>query len=78
MYVLFILFNLFLFFFIMVDGSKDLRGVSERLFKKVERDKYVYVYLFINDFKILKIWYRFYVWVINLFEMLLFFEIVWY
>lgn len=78
MYVLFILFNLFLFFFIMVDGSKDLRGVSERLFKKVERGKYVYVYLFINDFKILKMWYRFYVWVINLFEMLLFFEIVWY
>lgn len=53
-YVLLISFNLFLFFFTMADGSKDSRGVSERLLKKAERDKYAYVHSSINDFKILK------------------------
>lgn len=38
----------------MADGSKDSRGVSERLLKKAERDKYAYVHSSINDFKILK------------------------
>lgn len=62
----------------MADGSKDSRGVSERLLKKVEMDKCAYVHSSINDFKILKTWYRFYARVTNLLEMSLLFETVWY